>query len=41
MREPHVPEEFVVPFLVEYELSIATEAWVDFAVFVEIGSVVP
>jgi hypothetical protein len=41
VREPHVPEEFIVSFLVENELTVTAETGVDFAVFVEIGCIVP
>ena len=41
MREPHVSKEFVVSLLVEDELTVATQTGVDFAVFVEVGGVVP
>jgi hypothetical protein len=41
VRKPHVPEEFVVALLVEDELAIASKTGVDFAVFVEVGCIVP
>lgn len=41
MRKPHVSKEFVVALLVEDKLAIATETGVDFAVFVEVGRIVP
>lgn len=41
MRQPHVAEKSVVPFLVQDQLAVAAQSWVDFAVAVEIGGVVP
>lgn len=41
MRKPYVPKKFIVSFLVEYQLPIAAEARVDFAVFIEIRCKMP
>ena len=41
MRKPDVAEEFVVSFLVENELAIATQTRVNFAVFVKVRRIMP
>ena len=41
MLQPHVPKQGVVSLLVQKQLPVSSEAWVDFAVLVEIGGVGP
>lgn len=41
MRQPHIPQQSVIPLLVEDQLAVTSQAGVDFTVSVEVRSKVP
>lgn len=41
MLQPHVPQQRIVPFLIQKELAAPPEPGIDLAVFVQIGRVGP
>lgn len=41
VRQPYVAQKSVVPLLVKNKLAIATQAWVNFAMAVEVRGIVP
>ncbi len=41
MLQPHCPEQRIISSLIENELAVTSETWVNLSMLVEIGRVVP
>ena len=41
MLQPDIPEQSIIPFLIQDQLSVPSHAWIDLSVLVEIRGIGP